>query len=179
MSWDAIGAIGEWLGALAVFVTLVYLAIQVRHARSEARRALSHDRGEALRSVLSRQFDERVNRVSVAAEAALGAQQSAFVTALQEETGLSEQDAMLLLWDQITWWNYYLQIIPKVDELPPMERAQFDVPIARYGRPGVARLFYETYIRQFGHPDAIRYIEGVLARREQRASPGEPLTTRE
>ena len=30
MNWDAIGAMGEILGALAVFVTLVYLALQIR-----------------------------------------------------------------------------------------------------------------------------------------------------
>ena len=30
MNWDAIGAIGEILGAIAVFMTLVYLAVQIR-----------------------------------------------------------------------------------------------------------------------------------------------------
>jgi len=34
MNWDAIGAIGELIGAIAVFATLVYLAVQVRHSRS-------------------------------------------------------------------------------------------------------------------------------------------------
>ena len=30
MNWGAIGAVGEIIGALAVFLTLVYLAIQIR-----------------------------------------------------------------------------------------------------------------------------------------------------
>lgn len=30
MNWDAVGAIGEIIGALAVFVTLAYLAVQIR-----------------------------------------------------------------------------------------------------------------------------------------------------
>lgn len=30
MNWEAIGAVGEIIGALAVFMTLVYLAIQIR-----------------------------------------------------------------------------------------------------------------------------------------------------
>jgi hypothetical protein len=30
MNWEAIGAVGETLGALAVLVTLVYLAVQIR-----------------------------------------------------------------------------------------------------------------------------------------------------
>ena len=34
MNWDAIGAVGETLGAVAVLVTLVYLAIQVRSTRN-------------------------------------------------------------------------------------------------------------------------------------------------
>ncbi len=31
MNWDAIGAIGEIIGALAVVITLIYLSIQTRH----------------------------------------------------------------------------------------------------------------------------------------------------
>jgi len=35
MNWQAIGAIGENIGAIAVVITLIYLARQVRHARRE------------------------------------------------------------------------------------------------------------------------------------------------
>lgn len=33
MDWNAVGALGQVLGSFAVFVTLAYLAVQVRHAR--------------------------------------------------------------------------------------------------------------------------------------------------
>ena len=33
MNWDAIGAVGEIIGAIAVFVTLLYLAAQIKFAR--------------------------------------------------------------------------------------------------------------------------------------------------
>ena len=36
MNWDAIGAIGEVVGAFAVVVTLAYLASQVRYAKAAA-----------------------------------------------------------------------------------------------------------------------------------------------
>ncbi|RLA47946.1 MAG: hypothetical protein DRR06_01045 [Gammaproteobacteria bacterium] len=36
MNWEAIGAIGEILGALAVVLTLGYVAVQIRHTRLEA-----------------------------------------------------------------------------------------------------------------------------------------------
>src|SRR5580765_3506821 len=53
MNWDAIGAIGQVLGSIAVLITLVYLSIQTRHARSESRRALSQGRAEAVGTVNS------------------------------------------------------------------------------------------------------------------------------
>lgn len=34
MHWDALGAIGEIIGALAVIATLVYLAVQVKHSKA-------------------------------------------------------------------------------------------------------------------------------------------------
>lgn len=37
MSWDALGAIGEILGAVAVFLTLLYLAIQIKQTNRMAR----------------------------------------------------------------------------------------------------------------------------------------------
>ena len=38
MNWDAIGALGELLGATAVLITLIYLAVQVRQANSAGKR---------------------------------------------------------------------------------------------------------------------------------------------
>ena len=35
MNWDAIGAVGEILGASVVLITLIYLAIQIRHVREQ------------------------------------------------------------------------------------------------------------------------------------------------
>ena len=36
MNWEAIGALGETLGAILVLATLVYLANQVRYAKNAA-----------------------------------------------------------------------------------------------------------------------------------------------
>ena len=40
MNWDAVGAIAETIGGIAVLVTLVYLAVQVRHANRIQRQTL-------------------------------------------------------------------------------------------------------------------------------------------
>lgn len=43
MNWDAIGAAGEIIGALAVVFSLVYLAAQIRAQNRQARSAAMHD----------------------------------------------------------------------------------------------------------------------------------------
>ena len=43
MNWDAIGAIGEIVGAAAVVLSLGYLAVQIRNQNNESRNAAMHD----------------------------------------------------------------------------------------------------------------------------------------
>jgi hypothetical protein len=47
MNWEAIGALGEMVGAAAVVMTLLYLASQIRHAK-EATQAASFQAASAL-----------------------------------------------------------------------------------------------------------------------------------
>ena len=42
MNWDAIGAIGEVVGAIAVVATLIYLSLQVRSAQRDAQTSNFH-----------------------------------------------------------------------------------------------------------------------------------------
>jgi hypothetical protein len=165
MNWEAIAAIGQLLGAVAVFVTLGYLAIQVKHARQETQRALSQGRSEAHRDLLARQQEEKVLEACRKADSALGGQHSPYLTALLERGGLTLDDALRVNSMCIAWWTYTLQIIPYVHELPPMERVGFENRVrGQYGRPGAHRLFYETYLKPTAHPDAVRYIESVLSK---------------
>jgi len=57
MNWDAIGAIGELIGAAAVVISVVYLAVQIRGQTSESRlaatRELSSKRTDAMKMVLA------------------------------------------------------------------------------------------------------------------------------
>lgn len=50
MNWEAVGAIGEVIGAIGVIVTLAYLAIQIRQnsavVRSATRQAISTTQAE-------------------------------------------------------------------------------------------------------------------------------------
>ena len=66
MNWEEVGALGEMFSAVIMTITLWYLAIQVRHARREVQRSISHSRAESLRQLqLNRANNERLGRVWV------------------------------------------------------------------------------------------------------------------
>lgn len=41
-NWDALGALGDFLGSIGVFISLVYLAMQMKHTAAETRDASIH-----------------------------------------------------------------------------------------------------------------------------------------
>jgi len=50
LNWEAIGAVGEILGAIAVFVSLLYLALQLRHSNKLQETSAQMARAEAIES---------------------------------------------------------------------------------------------------------------------------------
>ena len=52
MNWEAIGAVGDIIGAGAVVVSLLYLAIQVRTQNIESRVASTHEIFDAFRNIV-------------------------------------------------------------------------------------------------------------------------------
>lgn len=64
MNWEAIGAVGEMIGGAGVIVTLLYLAVQVRHYTAEMRAAASESVAENLREWLLPMIrDPEVSRI--------------------------------------------------------------------------------------------------------------------
>jgi hypothetical protein len=100
MDWNALGAIGDIVGALAVFLTLGYLAVQIR---------------QNTKAVRASALDSSVNAVNNVRVAIF---QSSEVTALYqeglvnpEELGDGERERFRLLMHTIIWsvWNIYAQ----------------------------------------------------------------------
>lgn len=166
MNWDAIGAIGEMIGSVAVLATLGYLAVQVKHARSEARRALSQGRGDGFRAMMALECDARVNSIEFRLRSALGGPMWAPMAALSEQAGVSSEEMRLIFWKEYGWWLYRVQIMSHADDLSAMERTMFDSAVrSAYGQPGAGRLFYESWFKPSAHPDAVRYVDNLLAQK--------------
>jgi len=53
MNWDAIGAIGEMIGATAVVLSLMYLALQLRQQNIESKEFATHTMAEGFRNSVS------------------------------------------------------------------------------------------------------------------------------
>ena len=69
MNWEAIGAIGDFVGAFAVIITLAYLAVQVRHAKDVAADTNRLERSKGVRDMmlataLDKNFSETIKTVS-------------------------------------------------------------------------------------------------------------------
>ena len=60
MNWEAIGAIGEIVGALAVVLTLGYLANQVRHAKEAAADTNRLERSKGVRDMMFVKFVDEI-----------------------------------------------------------------------------------------------------------------------
>jgi len=94
MNWEAIAAIGQVLGSLAVFITLVYLSVQVRHARGEVRRSVTQSRAEGARELaMNHANNQRLTSTFLKANARLGGPVNPFVTTLMEQSGLTAEEA--------------------------------------------------------------------------------------
>lgn len=162
MNWDAVGAVGELLGSLAVFVTLGYLAIQVRHARAETSRALSQGRMEANRALLLLDLDEQNLAVRLKAEAAFEDPPPPVVAFLMEQGKLTQEEAWRLFIIEVARWNYRIHVIAHRDDLPPSEKAIFDNAVRIRMATKLSRLVYEKHFKSGLHPDVVRYLERTL-----------------
>ena len=162
MNWEAIGAIGQAVSALA----LVFVLLQVRHAREEMRRSLNQGRAETVRQLhLTRASNSDLAGLRIKAEAALGLETNQFASELINRAGLTRSDAQRLFSEQMAWWSYRAEISPHLDDLPPGARFEIDWTIRyMYGDNGnpLSRLWYETTKRALS-PDAVRYIDDLLA----------------
>jgi hypothetical protein len=164
MNWDEIGAIGQVLGSIAVFVTLAYLSIQVRHARDEVERSISHNRLDSVRQVLTNRINnEGLQSIRMKAIAALGGRYGPFEAALMERAGLIPEEAVALGMDMHVFWLCQAEAIPFSHRLRDGERIAFDFGLrGAYASSPLGALWFASQKARLD-PDAVRYVDNLLA----------------
>ena len=158
MNWDAIGAIGQAVGALA----LVLVLTQVRHARQEMRRSVSQARADVGRQLFVLRADNpQLCSLLVRTDATLSGQP--FATELAAKAKITLEEALQVSSHQWAWWMYRGQVIPFAKELRAGERAQFDSGIRlAYADSQLGHLWFQT-CRNILDPEAVRYVDNLLA----------------
>ena len=162
MNWEEVGAIGQILGSLAVFVTIGFLAIQVRHSETESQRAMERIRRERGQQFLTLATDERLAAIHVKANKALGGMTAPYFVAASKELGLTEVEAYSLFLKQLARWNLHAYSILDVDELRPRDRAQLDRGLDSTWSEPAFRFWYQ-HLKTTLHANAVRYVDNLLA----------------
>ena len=138
MNWDALGAIGEVVGALAVVLTLAYLAVQIR---------------QNTKSVRSGALDNSITTISAARQAVFESAEVSDIyhRGLQSHDNLDEVELLRfrLTMQNALWgiWNIYAQ-----GELTGLSRGVWEAQ-----KPFVLRIlltpggawFWTTYKNEF------------------------------
>jgi hypothetical protein len=163
VNWDAIGAIGQILGSVGVLITLVYLSLQIRHARMETRRSTSSVRvSSASQQLMAFAADERLARIWTKANLGLGTEIPPFMTELVRLTSVTTEEAASLLFALNAQWQTFAHSIEYIDELSSDERAEFDGILRGMFMSRLYRTYYDNQ-RPMLNRHAVRYIDNLMA----------------
>ena len=149
MSIMELGALGEFLGVFALVATLIYLAIQVRHARSESEKAVLEARTTGLRELnVNAAVSEGLSAALVKAEESIGAAPRPFDAELISH-GLDRQEAHRVnMWYMANWRHDLTQYETAKRE----QRSNQDSRLRAIYTRGVGRLFWDNFARQWSSP---------------------------
>ena len=160
MNWDALGAIAEVVGALAVVFTLVYLAFQVRYARNATLDQNRLTRSTTIREIIlaaANNDDLRVSQVKN-----WGLEQ--YYESLAKEFGITSTEASRNDWaNGVYFWMYWGQWNTTHD--PKDLRELKHVMTKLYSLPGVRHTWDVSPVgKVFMDEDFVAFVDGVLTK---------------
>jgi hypothetical protein len=160
MNWDAIGAIGEVLGAAVVVLTLGYLAVQVRHAKAATADQSRIYRATAVRDMILETCRDETLRMLQTRD--WGMEQ--YYQAMAGELGLTIEEATKLDWGNAyyfwMWWGQYASTTESKDN------KELDHIIAKMGStPGMLAHWKNSPLsRPLLDPEYVKFVDVILAK---------------
>ena len=153
-----LGNWGEFVGSIVVVVTLVYLTVQVRYTKQELSRSVGQERASA-------SVNLHLNRVNNAAlrRAYLKTSEPRYLQEDVDRFGISIEEADMLVWDRVAYWQYHSHTIAHIEDLPPEEHVAFDAAVqAQYTSPYVAAWYERTKSLGILNQKTVNYIDTLL-----------------
>ena len=159
MNWEAIGALGEIVGALAVVLTLAYLAIQVRHAKEAAADTNRRERSKGGRDMMLASAADSGLRENLTK----GLQLSDYYNEIASNLNMSSDEAASFDWAMLYWfWLHWGQYASTTKESDVEELR--NVISGFYRNPGV-RVCWEKspWARPVLEKDFVNFVDEILA----------------
>lgn len=159
MDWDAVGAIGEIVGAVAVVATLAYLAVQVRFARKVAAEANRHTRATGVREALLVQTTNDSLRNSMTKTYGLQSWYEQFANAFDvSPDDASRCDVMHLYWFWLHWAQWgSTNDAQGLEELTNIVRSFYATPAIKYSWD------HSPFAKPILEPGFVQFVDAVLA----------------
>lgn len=159
MNWNAVGAIGQAVSALA----LILVFVQVRDAREEMEIAANRARLEGTRDMfLAQATNAELGDVWSRAQVAGGTPPGPFLQYLKG-LGLSDVDAYRVSAYQMATWQHIQITIMTRHRLSPGVKAEFENRVWGMFHNSIGGQWYELAKSRL-NPDAVSYVDTVLAR---------------
>ena len=154
-----LGALGEFLGVFALVATLIYVSVQVRHARDESEKAVLEARTTGIRELgLSVATSDGLSAALVKAQEALGDSPAAFQATLIAH-GLDRQEAHRVRMYYMA--SFRLDLTQYETATQEQRNTQATRLLGVYAG-GVGRLFWDNIGRQRLEPFAA-HVNHLLA----------------
>jgi len=166
LNWDAIGASAEIVGAIAVFLTLMYLSVQIRHTRDEIQRTAQGNRYSAFRElwVTSSQnmpLAEALGKLPDNLDL-----DNVTMESIKSDFSLTKAEWHLINSSYMAWWIYRVETIENIDLLTKEQKASFDFGcVSFYGGNGMSAFWYKGFREMYTDSASIRYVDSVLNRK--------------
>lgn len=166
------GAIGEVVGAVAVVITLAYLATQIRYARLAASDASRQSRAHGVREILLTVINNREFREAWARS---DPETDALMATIRDSLGVSADDASVVWYGCCAWayvhWAQYRSM-----KSPEDERELENLVSAFYARPPMAPVWkHSELLRAMLDPEFVAWVDRILARTPAPGDPHRPV----
>ncbi len=160
MNWDAVGAIAELLGAVAIVVTLIYLAAQIKYARLSSIDTNRENRVAGIRELNG--FLVANGEARAAWNKSMGSTQKQLINDIAESLGLNFDEASIIVLQGWNWmfthWAQYRSI-----KAPEDEDELRNIVSIWYGDMPMRKLISHPVFRDTFDSEFVAFVDEVIA----------------
>ena len=159
MNWEAIGAIGEILGAFAVVITLLYLALQIRYAKTATNDATRLNRVSGIQNAIVAMCTDDELRTSV--NKALNSAE--YHVQLAQKLGIEKIDAERVEMYAVYWfWTHWGQYASSTSDKDVQELRNL---IHTFYRTTYMQVCWETSpsAKPIMDPKFVDFVDSILS----------------